>query len=185
MAAGPDDDFQQYLDMSSMTAMPDGMQFDFNAFQAGNPQQHSADAMMANTEASNMLPRTEPMITGQATTLPTTAAGHHQMSANLMATAAPDNRISDIDAQIQYLQQQKFHQQQRQMQEQRAAFFNTPHGHSVPPTPQSFEMPPGSGHFYSPAEHMQPSTVFERGYHQRAKDQQDVRQLSSSPCCGR
>lgn len=181
MGAGPDDDFQQFLDMSAMGNISDGMQFDFNSFQNGNPQQHMMnqtrdhpqDSIMGNADNSDLIPRTDSMLTEPTTTMATTMAGHPHMSTTLAPTAAPNDSISDIDAQIQYLQQQKFHQQQRQMQEQRVAFFNTPHGHSVPPTPQSFEMPPGSGNFYSAAD-MPPSGSFERPYHQRSKDQQDV-----------
>lgn len=180
MGASADDDFQQFLDMSAMGNIGD-VQFDFNAFQNGNAQQHMLgqareqpqDSVMGNADASDLIPRTDDMMPEHTPAMGTTMAGHSHMSANLVPTASADNSISDIDAQIQYLQQQKFHQQQRQMHEQRVAFFNTPHGHSVPPTPQSFEMPPGSGNFYSSTD-MPPSGSFERPYHQHAKDQQDV-----------
>lgn len=180
MGAGPDDEFQQYLDMSAMGNMSDGMQFDFSAFPHGNPQQHmmdqsrehTQDAIMGNSDTANLVPRTDSMLPDQTPAIATTLGGHPHVSADLVPTSAPDNSISDIDAQIQYLQQQKFHQQQRQLHEQRVAFFNTPHGHSIPPTPQSFEMPPGSGNYYSAAD-LPPSGSFDRPY-QRANEQQDV-----------
>lgn len=187
MGAGPDDDFQQFLDMSAIGNMGDGMQFDFNTFQNGNTQQHimarehPQDSIMGNADSSDLISRTDTMMPDQTAAMATTMAGHTHMSANLAPTAAADNSISEIDAQIQYLQQQKFHQQQRQLHEQRVAFFNTPQGHSVPPTPQSFEMPPGSGNFYSTAD-MPPSGSFERPYHQRSKEQHDV---SAYPCTQR
>lgn len=188
MGAGPDDDFQQFLDMSAMGNMGDGMQFDFNAFQNGNTQQHMMhqardhpqDSIMANSDTPNLLPRTDGMMPEPTPAMATSVAGHPHMSSNLVPTSAPDNSISDIDAQIQYLQQQKFHQQQRQLHEQRVAFFNTPHGHSVPPTPQSFEMPPGSGNFYSAAD-MPPSGSFDQPYH-RGKEQHDVSHAARFDC---
>ncbi|KAH8176115.1 helix-loop-helix DNA-binding domain-containing protein [Sarocladium implicatum] len=180
MGAGPDDDFQQFLDMSAMGNMGDGMQFDFNTFPHGNNQQHMMDqsrehpqdSIMGNSDTRNLVPRTDSMMPEQTPAMATTMAGHSHVSADLVPTSAPDNSISDIDAQIQYLQQQKFHQQQRQLHEQRVAFFNTPQGHSIPPTPQSFEMPPGSGNYYSAADLPQ-SGSFDRPY-QRSKEQQDM-----------
>lgn len=91
----------------------------------------------------------------------------------MLSPSIPSDNISNIDAQIQYLQQQKFQQQQRQLQEQQATFFVN-HSHSVPPTPQSLQMTPGSGQFYSHIEQMSHRTSFDRGYHQRIAEQQDV-----------
>lgn len=162
--AAPEEDFGQFLDMSSMG---DGMQFDFNSFQA-NGQREQQDAMMNETANAQMMQQAPAQMMHNQTPM-SSAGGQHGHNPQMMPTSAPGtDSISTIDAQIQYLQQQKFQQQQRQMHEQRSAYFT--HNHSVPPTPQSLEMPPGSGHFYT---HEQ---LYDRSYHhqQRMKEQQDV-----------
>ncbi|PMB65731.1 Phosphorus acquisition-controlling protein [Beauveria bassiana] len=191
MASGPDDDFHQFLDMTGMGTIPDAtaMQFDFHPFNDGSsaaPQpmmasaphpQHSqhqqqqqphqasstGDALMADSDPSAMIPRSDGLLQNHTPAM--SAVSHPSM----LASSAPDS-ISNIDAQIHYLQQQKFHQQQRQLHEQQATFYGT-HAHSVPPTPQSLEMPPGSGQFYSQAEQMPQRTAYDRGYHQRMAEQ--------------
>jgi hypothetical protein len=184
MAPAPDDDFNQFLDMSSMGAMADGMQFDFAGFQDGtqgpandqqsligphhqhhqnlnHTQRSHQDAIMTDSDGSSMIPRTSapghsimpvqtpPISAGPQPSIPAT----HMMG--LAHQQQPGETISNIDAQIQYLQQQKFNHQQRQMQEQQAAFYSSAASggnNPVPPTPQSIELPPGSGHFYSQAD---------------------------------
>ncbi|OAQ72467.1 phosphorus acquisition-controlling protein [Pochonia chlamydosporia 170] len=182
MASTTEDEFNQFLDMSGMGNMGDGMQFDFHGFQDGSSQsmmnqhhhQHQhrqqTDAIMGDADSSShIIPRSDGLLQNHTPAMVTTAA----MQTQLLATSAPSDTISSIDAQIQYLQQQKFHQQQRQLQEQRATFFAS-QSHSVPPTPQSMEMPPGSGQFYSQAEQMPQRTAYDRGYHQRIAEQQDM-----------
>lgn len=201
MASGPDDEFNQFLDMSGMGAMPDAtaMQFDFHGFQDGasstaaqmmpgqqqqhhqqhhqqRPGQSSADALMTDSDPSSMIPRSDGLLQNHTPAM-STGVGHPSIPAHhhMLATSAPDS-ISNIDAQIQYLQQQKFHQQQRQLHDQQATFYGSHGGHhSVPPTPQSLEMPPGSGQFYSQAEQMpQQRAAYDRNYHQRMAEQQDM-----------
>ncbi|EFZ00395.2 helix-loop-helix DNA-binding domain protein [Metarhizium robertsii] len=182
MASTTEDEFNQFLDMSGMGNMGDGMQFDFHGFQDGPSQaimaqhqhpQHQhrqqADAIMGDADPSHIIPRSDGLLQNHTPAMATTAG----MQAQLLATSAPSDTISSIDAQIQYLQQQKFHQQQRQLQEQRATFFAN-QSHSVPPTPQSMEMPPGSGQFYSQPEQMPQRAAYDRGYHQRMSEQQDM-----------
>jgi hypothetical protein len=185
MASATEDEFNQFLDMSGMGTMADGMQFDFHGFQDGSSQplmsphahtQHSqhqhrqqTDAIMGDADSSHIIPRSDGLLQNHTPAMVTTAG----MQAQLLATSAPGDTISSIDAQIQYLQQQKFHQQQRQIQEQRANFFGN-QGHSVPPTPRSIEIPPGSGQFYSQPEQMPQRTSYDRGYHQRISEQHDV-----------
>ncbi|KAG8421218.1 hypothetical protein J3458_003113 [Metarhizium acridum] len=186
MASATEDEFNQFLDMSGMGNMGDGMQFDFHGFQDGPSQaimdqhqhqhqhpQHQhrqqADAIMGDADPSHIIPRSDGLLQNHTPAMVTTAG----MQAQLLATSAPSDALSSIDAQIQYLQQQKFHQQQRQLQEQRATFFAN-QSHSVPPTPQSMEMPPGSGQFYSQPEQMSQRTAYDRGYHQRMSEQQDM-----------
>lgn len=164
---GPEDEFGHFLDISSMG---DGMGFDFNGFQEGaaDGQQH----IMAQGDPAMMH---DP---SAAAPVPSTSAGGHVPSQMTPVSAPNTDTISSIDAQIQYLQQQKFQQQQRQLHEQRTAYFSS-QNRSVPPTPQSLEMPPGSGHFYSHGDQMA-QDVYERGYHhqQRTREQQDVSFLS-------
>ncbi|KAM0564288.1 hypothetical protein ACHAPJ_000498 [Fusarium lateritium] len=166
MASAGDDDFHQFLDMSGMGSLGDGMHFDFQTFQDGSAQglmsqpRDAPDTIMTDSE--------NPGLMSAANTMPmSTATGQPTIPAHMMTPAS--DPISNIDAQIQYLQQQKFQQQQRQMQEQQAAFFHS-HNHSVPPTPQSLEMP-NSGQFYSQAEQIPATGAYDRGYHQRMKEQ--------------
>ncbi|KHN99999.1 Phosphorus acquisition-controlling protein [Metarhizium album ARSEF 1941] len=182
MASTTEDEFNQFLDMSGIGNMGDGMQFDFHGFQDGSSQaimaqhqhpQHQhrqqPDAIMGDVDSSHMIPRSDGLLQNRTPALVTTAG----MQAQLLATSPPSDTISSIDAQIQYLQQQKFHQQQRQLREQGATFF-AGQSHSVPPTPRSMEMPPGSGQFYSQAEQVSQRTAYDRGYHQRMSEQQDM-----------
>lgn len=165
MATTTDEDFGQFLDMSAMANLGDGMHFDFQGFQDGSAQaimnhqpRDPTDTIMGDSDNQGIMP--------SSNSLPiTTSASQPSIPAHMM-TPNPDP-ISNIDAQIQYLQQQKFQQQQRQLQEQQAAFFSN-HNHSVPPTPQSLEMP---NSFYSQAEQLSQPGVYDPGYHQRMKEQ--------------
>ncbi|TWU74512.1 hypothetical protein ED733_005677 [Metarhizium rileyi] len=184
MVSTTEDEFSQFLDMSGMGNIGDGMQFDFHGFQdapsqammAQHQQQHPrqlrqpADAIMGDAGSSHIISRSDELSQNHTPAMGTTGG----IQAQLLATSAPSDSISSIDAQIQYLQQQKFHQQQRQLQEQRATFFASQNHHSVPPTPQSMELPPGSGHFYSQTEQLHQRTTYDRGYHQQISEQQDI-----------
>ncbi|KAG5980586.1 hypothetical protein E4U55_003888 [Claviceps digitariae] len=175
-----EEEFNQFLDMSGMTTLGETMQFDFHAFQDGSSQavlaQHGhqqhrqqADSLMSNGDPSHILPRSDGLLQNHTPAIATTAA----MSGQLLPTsAASGDAISSIDAQILYLQQQKFHQQQRQLQEQRVTFFSQ--HHSVPPTPRSLELSSGTGHFYSQAEQMPQRASFDRGYNHPMSEQHDM-----------
>lgn len=155
MTATADDDFHQFLDISGMGNLGDGMQFDFQGFQSQDP----TDTIMTDPNNAGMM--------SAANTIPmTTSMSQPSIPAHMLTPA--NDAISSIDAQIQYLQQQKIQQQQRQLQEQQVAFFSN-HGHSVPPTPQSLKIT--SGHFYSQSEQMPQQGVFDRGYAQRIQEQ--------------
>ncbi|KAG6088728.1 hypothetical protein E4U15_005269 [Claviceps sp. LM218 group G6] len=134
-------------------------------------QQQQPDTIMADADISHILPRSDGLLQNHAPTM-TTATG---MPNQLLGTSAPGDSISSIDAQILYLQQQKFHQQQRQLQEQRVTFFSPPthHHHSVPSTPRSLDLPPGSGQFYSQTKQMSQRS-YDRRYHQPMSEQQDM-----------
>ena len=180
MAQAPDDEFQQFLDISGMG---DEMQFDFNGFQDGaaqsmmNRQREEAQALMNNAGNNPMMNQPQGMMQNQPTHMNTSGPG---TQGQMMPTSAPGpDSISNIDAQIQYLQQQKFHQQQRQLHEQRNAFYQTHHHtRSIPPTPQSLELASGTGQFYGQTDQI-PRDVYDRNYsHQRIKEQQDVSRKS-------
>ncbi|KAM4059058.1 helix-loop-helix DNA-binding domain-containing protein [Hirsutella rhossiliensis] len=161
-AGGDDDDLNHFLDMA------DGMHFDLHAFHDAAPPQPSS--FMARHQPDIVMPDAAH---SQANLL----GRHHtpvMTDASMMATPAPDASIPNIDAQIQYLQRQKLHQQQqqRQLHEQRSAFFHQ--SHSVPPTPQSLEMHPASSSFFSQPDHVPRHAVYDRGYHQRMTEQQDM-----------
>lgn len=88
--------------------------------------------------------------------------------------------ISDLDAQIQFLQHQKLQQQQRQLEEQQrrfaeqqAAFFAQQQS-MVPPTPQSLEMQ-AANQYYTQGDQTPHHSqgMFDR--YQHLKEQQDVR----------
>ncbi|KAF4977092.1 hypothetical protein FZEAL_6325 [Fusarium zealandicum] len=173
MASAGEDDFHQFLDMnamadmSGMANMGSGMHFDFQGFQDGsahglmNQPRDPPDTIMTDNDNTGLMSNSMPI---------PTSSGQSTIPAHMMTPAS--DPLTNIDAQIQYLQQQKFQQQQRQMQEQQAAFFHN-HNHSVPPTPQSLEMP-HSDQFYSQAEQVSQTGAYDRGYHQRMKEQQDM-----------
>ncbi|KGQ11720.1 Phosphorus acquisition-controlling protein [Beauveria bassiana D1-5] len=168
MASGPDDDFHQFLDMTGMGTIPDAtaMQFDFHPFNDGSsaapqPMMASAPHPQHSQHQQQQQPH-QASSTGDALMADSDPLRHDPSQRR--PTAEPHPRH------IHYLQQQKFHQQQRQLHEQQATFYGT-HAHSVPPTPQSLEMPPGSGQFYSQAEQMPQRTAYDRGYHQRMAEQ--------------
>lgn len=167
MASGHDDEFNQFLDMSGMN----NMQFDFQNFQGGN---QPGDAIMSNSPISNMIARTDSMAEQSSAAIAMTTAQTHQgmTATHIMAPGAPGEAISNIDAQIQYLQQQKFQQQQRQMHEQQQAAFFSNSNSAVPPTPQSLEMAAGNAQFYSPVE-QRDRNGYDRNYN-RSGEQNDV-----------
>ncbi|KAH7329057.1 hypothetical protein B0I35DRAFT_473699 [Stachybotrys elegans] len=173
-----DDEFNQFLDMSGMANIGDGMHFDFNGFQDGSvsqmmdqPSHEPNDNVMASSAHSNIISRTDAVMPSQtAPSLPST--GVHPSMQNHMLPQADD--ISAIDAQIQYLQQQK-------LQQQRAASFFANQNHSVPPTPRSMEMTPNATQFYSQPEQLPHSGIFDPGYHQHIRDQHQQQEIFTTP----
>ncbi|CAK7235716.1 hypothetical protein SBRCBS47491_009389, partial [Sporothrix bragantina] len=107
----------------------------------------------------------------------TGTAAHASIATTMMPAVTPTDAISEIDAQIQYLQQQRMQQQQRQAEEQNIAFFAR-QNHIVPPTPQSLELQAGNQFFHSPdprnqhqGQQTQQQAIYER--YQHFKEQQD------------
>lgn len=185
---GADDDFQQFLDMNSMGNLGDGLQFDFGFHQNSSGSQHmmqvahreALDTPMSGTDGSVMISPTA--MHNQMPTAMTTAPAHQGIPPTLMPPPTPNEAISEIDAQIQFLQQQKMQQQQRQMEQQHVAFFNQQSSRMVPPTPQSLELQAGTQQYYVPPEHQTPQQqqeMYER--FQRMKEQQDVCNITRVP----
>ncbi|KAL2178687.1 uncharacterized protein P884DRAFT_298639 [Thermothelomyces heterothallicus CBS 202.75] len=153
--APPEDDFQQFLDMNGMGNMSDSINYNFQEFQSSaGPQllqQHAReqiDIPMTGTDAP-ILP--SPAVSTMQHHMPTltTAAPHQGVPVSMMPPPTPNEAIVDsIDAQIQFLQQQKLRHQQRHIEEQQAAFFARQQNGMVPPTPQSLELQPASDHYY-------------------------------------
>jgi hypothetical protein len=160
MQSNGDDDFQQFLDISSMANLADGLQFDFQDFHGSNggpnmmaaPHRQAMDTPMSGTDNPDAMPSRGEQPTSMNMQMPpmTTAAGFQSIPTTMMPAPSPNEAIVDsIDAQIQFLQQQKLQHQQRQLEEQQAAaFFAQQRSNIVPPTPQSLELLAGNNHFY-------------------------------------
>ncbi|KAF6803203.1 Phosphorus acquisition-controlling protein [Colletotrichum sojae] len=175
LASSQDEEFQQFLNMGGMTNLGDSMTFDFNDFQTANgpAMMHQAareqlDTQMGGTDPSMVMGNANSSMQAQLINM-TTAAAHPAITTQMIPPPTPTDAITEIDAQIQYLQQQRMQQQHRQIQEQHVAYY-TNQSHAVPPTPQSLEMPPASNQFYSD---QRQTPMFDSRY-QRMKEQQDM-----------
>ncbi|KAI2470058.1 helix-loop-helix DNA-binding domain-containing protein [Annulohypoxylon bovei var. microspora] len=183
MSSTGEDDFQQFLEMGGMSNLGDGLQFDFQDF--GNNsgtsmmhQQHgdTIDTPMSNSNIPTIIARND--IGQQSQMSPMTSAPNHSgISSQMMPQHhTSSDPISEIDAQIQFLQQQRLQQQrrqlaeqQRQFHEQQAAFF-AQQRNMVPPTPQSLEIQ-AANQFFAQQDQAHSSGMFD-GYH--LKEQQDM-----------
>ncbi|KAG5939048.1 hypothetical protein E4U53_007902 [Claviceps sorghi] len=177
-----EEEFNQFLDMSGMAPICETMQFGFHGFQDASSQaglaqhQHQphnqhrqqADALMSEADPSHMLSLSDGLLQNHTPVIAATAG----ISDQVLATSAPGDAISSIDAQILYLQQQKFNQQQRQLQEQHITFFS--HHQSIPPTPRSLDLSSGAGQFYSQAEQMPQRASYDGGYHYPMSEPHDM-----------
>ncbi|KAI9053585.1 hypothetical protein LZ554_002539 [Drepanopeziza brunnea f. sp. 'monogermtubi'] len=166
-SVGPDE-FQQFLDMG-MSNLGDALQFDYQDFN----QQHSQDMPLVNQG------RGDAMDTfmgngygmGQDTTIqeriPMAIVPSHSSlhEPPLAQTHGVNARLSELDAQIQFLQHQKHEQQQKYLQEQQRNYYAQ--SCTVPPTPNSVEMHGGSAHYYTQPDQQQ--SMFER-YQMHAKE---------------
>ncbi|KAK3334815.1 phosphorus acquisition controlling protein [Neurospora tetraspora] len=167
-----DDDFHQFLDINDIGALD----FDFHDFAADHHTAHHAghhaadhllhssggeqlDTPMTGTDMSMILsPVDHAMLQHaqqqhqhqqhQMPTITTTAPYQNAPTALIQPSTPSDAIVNTIDAQIQFLQQQKLHAQHQQLQEQQAAFFANQQNHIVPPTPQSLELTAGSSQNY-------------------------------------
>jgi hypothetical protein len=179
MHNGGEDEFQQFLDMNNMAQLGEGLQFDFHDFPNGEgapvlnqPPRDTMDTAMSGTEQPVIISRPDPVPHNQ---MPpgSSAPSHPLLPTTMMPPPTPTDAISEIDAQIQFLQQQRLQQQQRQLEEHQAAFF-AQQNRMVPPTPQSLEMSAANGQFYGPhseSGHTQ-QAIYDQ--YQRIKEQQEV-----------
>lgn len=156
------DDFGQFLDMNNLG------EFDFQDF---NSQQNQAGQMLHQNEGDSMDTR----IGGQDTTMQehmpsmTTATSHPTIPATPITHGHPSSdSLVELDAQIQYLQNQRQQQQQRHMQEQQRNFYAQ--SRMIPPTPNSVEMHGGSAQFY-PQSDPQQQAMYER-FRMQVKEQE-------------
>lgn len=141
------DDFQQFLDMG-INNLGDSLQFDFPDF---NSQQGQDGQLMQQDGGERMESRMDGNhgTMGHDTTMQEhmpamTATQNHSTIPGPTSNGQRSGSIVEIDAQIQYLQQQR---QQRQMQEQNK--YYTRNG-MIPPTPNSMELHGNNGAFFSP-----------------------------------
>lgn len=184
MQPAPEDDFQQFLDMYDMANMADGIQFDYQEFHNPTgadmmhaPHRQPADAPMTGTDTPDVISTADPGALRHQMSPMTTTPSYQSIPTSMMPPPTPDEALVDsIDAQIQFLQQQKLQHQHRQLEEQQAAFLAHQQARMVPPTPQSLELQAGTSHFYSQAprpDHTPQQHPVDYRY-QRVKDQQEV-----------
>ncbi len=160
LSVSSQDDFQQFLDMG-MNGLNDSLQFDFQDF--SNQQGQSSQLMQQEDADSGHDTAMQDQMAAM-----TTASSHPTiLGGTLGHDPSPSESLSDIDAQIQYLQHQRHQQQQRQIQEQQRNFYTQ--NRLIPPTPNSIEMLPNAAQYYSQSDSQQ-QAMFE-GYRQ-AKEQE-------------
>ncbi|KAJ4407815.1 nuclease [Neurospora sp. IMI 360204] len=170
-----DDDFHQFLDINDIGPLDfDFHDFAADHHTAHHAGHHAADHVlhssggeqldtpMTGTDMSMILsPVDHAMLQQHAQqqhqqqhqqhqmpTITTTAPYQNAPTALIQPSTPSDAIVNTIDAQIQFLQQQKLHAQHQQLQEQQAAFFANQQNHIVPPTPQSLELTAGSNQNY-------------------------------------
>ncbi|KAI0555171.1 helix-loop-helix DNA-binding domain-containing protein [Xylaria curta] len=186
MSPTGDDEFQQFFDIGMSNS--DSMQFDFQPFNAQNGpalMQHGhrdpVDTPMSDANVSSIVAQNNMGVQDHVSAM-TSAPGHSAVLSQILPhQQTPNDAISEIDAQIQYLQHQRLQQQQRQLeeqqrrlQEQQAALYaqqQQQQRNIVPPTPQSLEMQ-ATSQFFASQEQARSSGMFE-GYRQM-KEQQDM-----------
>lgn len=184
-----EDDFQQFLEMGDMSNLGDGMQFDFQGFNTANgasmmhphPAHDTLDTHMGGTEPPNTGARSNVGMPHSLTPI-TSAPGIPSVPSQILAPHHPtvNDAISEIDAQIQFLQQQRIQQQHRQLEEQQrrfeeqqAAFFAQQQRNMVPPTPQSLEIQASNNYYvHGDQAHHHSQGMFDR--YRGLKEQHDV-----------
>ncbi|KAI1106705.1 helix-loop-helix DNA-binding domain-containing protein [Jackrogersella minutella] len=179
-----EDEFQQFLEMGGMSNLGDGLQFDFQDFNSNSsasmmhqPHDDSIDTPMSNSNIPAIVARNDMGQQNQMSPM-TSAPSHSGISTQMMPPHhTSSDPISEIDAQIQFLQQQRLQQQRRQLAEQQRQFheqqaaFYAQQRTMVPPTPQSLEIQAAS-QFFAQHDQAHSSGMFD-GY-QHLKEQQDM-----------
>jgi len=160
--SGPDD-FHQFLDMN----LGENLQFDFQDFQQSQDtqmMQDNGDSMeigMGNVQQvmghDTSMHEAMPSVTSTSS-YPTKALAHRHPA---------DDSLVELDAQIQFLQQQRHQQQQRQMLEQQRNYFAQ--SGMIPPTPNSAQMHSATSQYYRQSNPQQHS-IFEH-YQMQGKEQ--------------
>ncbi|KAI8275252.1 Phosphorus acquisition-controlling protein [Colletotrichum sp. SAR11_57] len=130
LAPSHDEEFQQFLNMGGMGNLGDSMAFDFNDFQSGSGSgmmhqsgREQLDTQMGGTDANMVMSNANAAMQTQLINM-TTAAAHPAIPTQLIPPPTPTDAITEIDAQIQYLQQQRVQQQHRQIHEQHVYYTN-------------------------------------------------------------
>jgi hypothetical protein len=175
LSTTPHDDFQ-FLDMG-MNGLNDQLNFDFHDFGGQNNGQmlHQEDGEPMDTRMDvdvGILAHKDTMIQSQMPPMTSAPAHSSIVGTPIDRGHSSSDSLVELDAQIQFLQQQRQQHQQRQLQEQqqqqqRNQFYR--HNHIVPPTPNSIEMHNASHQFY-PQSDPQQQAMYER-YQMRMKEQ--------------
>jgi hypothetical protein len=179
LTSTPHDDFQQFLDMG-MNGLNDGLSFDFQDFGGQNNgqmlHQEGGEPMDTRMDVDvTILGHKDTMMQSQMPPMSTAPAHSSIVGTTINRGHSSSDSLVELDAQIQFLQQQRQQHQQRQLQEQqqqqqqqRNQFYA--HNHMVPPTPNSIEMHSANNQFY-PQSDPQQQAMYER-YQMRMKEQE-------------
>jgi hypothetical protein len=98
----------------------------------------------------------------------TTAASHPTIHGGPLSHGrSSDESLSELDAQIQYLQHQRHQQQQRNIQEQQRNYYAQ--SRIIPQTPNSIEMHGNNSQFYSQSDTQQ--AIYDR-FRMQVKEQE-------------
>lgn len=175
LSVSSQDDFQQFLDMG-INGLGESLQFDFQEFQSqpqGSQMMHgdSGETMDSRMDARvdndrGGMVHKDTIMQDHISSMATAASHPSIQSAPLIHGQSSSDSLLEIDAQIQYLQQQRHQQQQRQIQEQQRNYYA--HTRPIPPTPNSADM--HGGHFYRQSDSQQ-QAMYER-YQMHVKEQE-------------
>lgn len=176
MSSTPHDDFQQFLDMG-MNGLSDGLNFDFQNFGGQNNgqmmHQEGGETMDTRMDVDvAILGHKDAMMQPQMPPMTSTPAHSSIAGTPIDRGHSSSDSLVELDAQIQFLQQQRQQHQQRQLQEQQQQQQNQfyTHNRMVPPTPNSIEMHCANNQFY-PQSDPQQQAMYER-YQMRMKEQE-------------
>lgn len=162
--SGPAQDDFHFLDMG----IAESLQFDFPDF---GPEHGGETHMMHNDGPMDTSMDSGRMDLSLQEQCSAVAASPHHSTATGVSIQGLSSRtnLGDLDAQIQFLQQQREQQQQLQLQEQERNFYV--HNGLIPATPNSVEMHGRSQQFYSQSDPQQRLAMYER---YRMPKEQDV-----------